>query len=203
MKSVLLSIHQQYCDNIISFKKLWEIRKTKPNLKPPFVVYIYETKKINKNKIVVDLDGNLPTVYARGQGKVIGKFICDKIVPIFAVAHEPWKYLAGDAHDKEKRIVSEACLSEQDIHRYSKGKDLYAWHISDLKIYDEPKELSDFYKRSPCKHYQKNTYVSIFDHCNYAYPCERLGEFETYCQGKKITRPPQSWCYVNSYEKNK
>lgn len=184
MKSVLLSIHQQYCDNIISFKKLWEIRKTKPNLKPPYVVYIYETKKINKNKIVVDLDGNLPTVYARGQGKVIGKFICDKIVPIFAVAHEPWKYLAGDAHDKEKRIVSEACLSEQDIHRYSKGKDLYAWHISDLKIYDKPKELSEFHR-----------------HCTDSLSCELcVLNKNNHCEntGLYLTRPPQSWCYVNS-----
>ena len=203
MKSVLLSIHQQYCDNIISFKKLWEIRKTKPNLKPPFVVYIYETKKINKNKIVVDLDGNLPTVYARGQGKVIGKFICDKIVPIFAVAHEPWKYLAGDAHDKEKRIVSEACLSEQDIHRYSKGKDLYAWHISNLKIYDKPKELSEFSKYwdsendiRPCQKGQQCEF-KYYDFSEFCEAC--FIDFDgADCPKVKLKRPPQSWCYVNS-----
>lgn len=195
MKAVLLSIKPHYCELIANGKKTIEIRKTKPKLKTPFKCYIYETKAINHQKILVDLDGNLPTIYAKGSGKVIGEFVCDRI-EIFDVPYPAYSY------EMRKDIQDLSGLGYFQLHKYAnhKYRSLYAWYISNLVIYDEPKELSDFYKRSPCKHYQENTYVSIFAHCNYAYPCERLGEFETYCQGKKLTRPPQSWGYVEEIE---
>lgn len=54
----------------------------------------------------------------------------------------------------------------EKIDNYGKGKTLYGWHISDLKIYDKPRELSEFYK--PCSCSEK----------------------------KSITRAPQSWQYI-------
>ena len=191
MKAVLLSIKPKYCELIASGKKTIEVRKTKPKLKTPFKCYIYETKAINHQKILVDLDGNLPTTYAKGSGKVIGEFVCDRI-EIFDVPYPAYSY------EMRKDIQDLSGLGYFQLHKYAnhKYRSLYAWYISNLVIYDKPKELSEFYKRTPCKHYQESTFVSILDHCNYAYPCERIGEFETYCQGEKLTRPPQSWCYV-------
>lgn len=79
MKAVLISIRPEWCDRIATGEKTIEIRKNKPNIEPPFKCYIYETKAFNRKKIIVDLDGELPTTYARGRGKVIGEFICDCI----------------------------------------------------------------------------------------------------------------------------
>ena len=36
------------------------------------------------------------------------------------------------------------------MHSYAKGKNVYAWHISDLKIYDKPLELSEFCVLKKC-----------------------------------------------------
>lgn len=52
-----------------------------------------------------------------------------------------------------------------------------AWHISDLVIYDKPKELSEFRKPLICHRGIQN------DNCVGCWDCE-------------IKRPPQSWFYV-------
>ena len=77
----------------------------------------------------------------------------------------------------------ETCLLCDEIAGYGKGKMLYGWHITDLKIYDKPKELSEF--KTGCKGCkERDTY-----HCKF------------YCYGERpITRPPQSWCYVEELE---
>lgn len=47
MKSILQSIKPQYCELIASGKKTIEVRKTRPKLDVPFMVYIYCTKGEN------------------------------------------------------------------------------------------------------------------------------------------------------------
>ena len=68
------------------------------------------------------------------------------------------------------------------LYSAEKGKTLYGWHISDLKIYDNPKECSEF--RKPCDRF--------LDCCT----CRRLVHNEYMSCDNKITRPPLSWCYV-------
>lgn len=67
---------------------------------------------------------------------------------------------------------------------------LYKWHISELKVYDTPKELSDFYRE--CS----------LDSCN---NCPHLqientpSAYETWCDCDErlpVTRPPQTWYYI-------
>lgn len=41
--------------------------------------------------------------------------------------------------------LKNTCLTCDEIEAYGKGKDLYAWHIKNLEIFDYPMELSDFY----------------------------------------------------------
>ena len=127
--------------------------------------------------------------YLKGRGKVIGEFICYKVDK-----YEPYVilgayYEVNGAYVKENlRYNSGTCLSYEDMVNYSNGKTLYGWHISDLKIYDKPKELSEFYR--PC------SYSGICYSCNRfrpnGTPNDKPNDF---CDGE-ITRPPQSWQFV-------
>ena len=192
MKSVLLSIKPEYCFRIVSGKKTVEIRQNRPTIDTPFKCYIYCTK----NKTTHDLlelhtdDGKIKKM----NGKVIGEFVCDKIStyaiewcggfakPVYQDIHEIYYdddleeetstlVVSNEMTDSEVKkcsLLTDSCLSFDDIGEYVCGKKdfgfhtFYGWHISELKIYDTPKELSEF-----CL----------------------LG-------GKPLSRPPQSWCYV-------
>ena len=125
-------------------------------------------------------------------GKVVGEFICDKIIE--------WQYDRGHQYyvdypnDCTSYFPYLKCHSEatglkcSEIEKLGKGKPLYGLHISDLKIYDKPKALAEFER--PC------TYKGI------CYSCERfrpngipLPAPYGFCE-TKITHVPSNWCYV-------
>lgn len=171
MKSVLASFKPKYCELIASGKNTVELCKSRPKLDAPFKVYMYQTKGRWVYKILEWLK-----LY---QGKVIGEFVCDEInFALLYVGKYPILY---------KDVLNKSCLSMNEIEEYSSGKSCFAWHISDLVIYDKPKELSEFYK--PCSHDCKN--------CKYWYSGLPIG-YGALCmwEDSVITRPPQSWCYV-------
>ena len=137
-KSVLVSIRPKWCKEIACGAKNVEIRKTRPAKKTPFKVYIYRT---------------MPNFWNRepGDGMVIGEFNCDRIeyLDMDSVGLGFWKdndfiYL--------KDIGWNTKVSRQNLLRYSKGERVYGWHISDLVIYDKPRELSEFYCRKQLFH---------------------------------------------------
>lgn len=169
MKSVLISIHPKWCDLIASGKKTIEVRKTRPKIETPFKCYIYETKARSDMPTFIDEDGH---VLYTGRGQVIGEFVCDCV-------YENMSY------DCEA-----SCVSVSELKEYANCKPLYGWHISDLKIYDKPRELSEFYR------------VCDFDKCDncpHLYVENTPSSYETWCEFDEkipITRPPQSWCYV-------
>ena len=186
MKSVLLSIKPKYCELIAGGIKTIEVRKTKPKLDTPFKCYIYCTKDKNisfwtgkRYSYADDRSHNLFDVC--GNGKVIGEFICDKVDNyddniIHCFSHED--YIGWNDFDLDR-----CCIHPQDFEEYANGKWLYGWHISNLKIYDKPKELKEFRQCHKCEHY---------------FYC-KAGEYS--CDGAyKLTRPPQSWCYVEEVE---
>lgn len=158
MKSVLISIKPKWCDLILSGEKTVEVRKTKPRINTPFKCYIYCTKDKSKNLQL--------------QGKVIGEFVCDKITD------------ATDIGGSEFYVTS--CMDIAEWLKYTdghKGK-VWCWHISELKMYDKPKELGEFRKYK-------------IKECWYA----DLGLAKRDCPDCKditcfVSRPPQSWCYV-------
>lgn len=173
MKSVLISIQPKWCELIANGSKTIEVRKTKPKIQTPFKVYIYETRAKCDRPIMLDFGA----LDFHGRGQVIGEFVCDRI-----------NYVRnyGDMVDSYDCIAS--CLSAKEIIEYAKDKDgnfvyTYGWHISNLVIYDEPKMLHHFFK--PCGDCDKKG-------------TRRCTEELTYCRAKTITRPPQSWCYVES-----
>ena len=160
MKSVLISIQPKYVELIANGEKTIEVRKSRPKIETPFKVYIYCTK--DKYEWLYRVDNNGYGKPQSWHGKVIGEFVCDKI----------YTYYADDfvgAEDFDSTIITEpkegefaywipnqedTCLRYLDIKAYGKGKTLYGWHISNLKIYDKPKELSEFVihcrKDEPC-----------------------------------------------------
>lgn len=173
MKAVLISIRPKWCEKIISGEKTIEVRKTHPNLLPPFKCYIYCTRNgrdpdrlwVLNDQARKEYDGlvavcaNLrrcPECHFLGSGKVIGEFICDLVYELAPLNHAP--------DDAEQQ----ACLTQEEIARYLKGIG-YGWHISGLKIYDTPRELREF---------------------------TGLRQTKFGAEPVPITRPPQSWCYV-------
>ena len=182
MKSVLISIQPQWCELIASGKKMIEVRKTRPKIETPFKCYIYCSKEKtflyknpNNGELFLDSNGG----YRGGDyedrfltGKVIGEFVCDRIEKISYNEDMPY-----DGYEIEENELKGTCLQLSDLDCYGDKKSLYAWHISDLKIYDKPKELGEF--RKVCLNGKCSD--CIYEEC-------------------KITRPPQSWQYVEKLQ---
>lgn len=186
MKAVLISIKSQWVEKILNGEKTVEVRKTRPKLKPPFKGLIYCTKA-KEDRFILELHDYDTKKATRIDGKVVGEFICDKIIDIVYIKLSG-KYIGVKTFVMDDEILSEAveiekatCLTQNDLLIYGQGKDLYGIHISDLKIYDRPKELSEF--KTVCKWY--NGTKEVCDSC-----------LEDYCKRHELTRPPQSWCYV-------
>lgn len=148
-EAVLISIQPKWCELIANGEKTIEVRKTKPRLKPPFKCYIYCTKSTQSDRLWVlsknERKGNsgLSVICANlnatseiylGDGKAIGEFVCDIIEPIAYT-------IDGYADILDCKF---SCMLPSDFLKYGKGGALYGWHISDLKIYDEPKKLGEF-----------------------------------------------------------
>ena len=176
MKSVLISIHPKRCGLIASGKKTIEVRKTYPKLPTPFRCYIYCTqdKRLSfwKSKTYAYADDRSHNMFdIRGNGKVIGEFVCD---------------LIGLHHSTD---IPSSCVPVEELEKYANGKRLARWHISDVKIYDKPKELGSFWKAGKCPYAAESG-------CTYEYLSFRAGQAQR-C-GETLTRPPQSWCYVDA-----
>ena len=186
MKAVLISIQPKWCELIASGKKTVEVRKTKPKLETPFKCYIYCTKgkfepsEYLRNNLHYD-DSTIKV--CEGQGKVIGEFVCDYIV---TAEHGSYK----DLNTNDTQVES------LDLCNYADGKTVYGWHISDLVIYDKPKELSEFYQEG------KNGEKFYYDYCA-GCPHHETPVGDDPCNGcdgnrNYFYRPPQSWCYVET-----
>ena len=168
MKSVLIAIRPQGVEKIASGQKTIEVRKTAPK-EVPFKAYIYCTKEKKQDDIIwAGIFGDR----GKWNGRVIGEFICNNASELDYV------YYWNNGYEFE------TCLTYRQVADYGKGKPLYGWHISDLKIYDKPKELSEFSR--PC------SYSGL------CFSCKRTSfkkDGNLLCN-TKITRPPQSWMHV-------
>ena len=177
-KAVLISIRPKWVEKIANGEKTIEVRKTRPKLAPPFKAYIYCTMPDAKDPHnILELHGADGKI-RKANGKVIGEFTCERIVPI--------TYDGGRLWCPTNAAFSPAtCLSQAEIIAYigDKGR-CYAWHISDLRIYDEARELSGFQRATdPCDSC----------HAEYTWECTDCKKW-----GGDIKRPPQSWCYVEA-----
>ena len=164
-KAVLISIQPQWCGRIASGIKTVEVRKARPKLEAPFKCYIYCTKFKY---------GEILCFPQYKTGKVIGEFVCDRILDICIEISNP--------DDSPGYLFPGTWLTDKEIMQYlGNGKTGYGWHISDLRIYDKPKELSEFKPwNRECEHGDLGRAIP---ECKSCHDC-------------KVKRPPQSWCYV-------
>lgn len=205
MKSVLISIRPKWCELIASGEKTVEMRKTRPNIQTPFKCYIYCTKR----KMVTCSEVN-------GNGKVIGEFICDKLTYVEArIDDNGEKHLANANFLLRKSFLSEKQMFDYLYKADRKTGGGWAWHISNLKIYDKQRELSEFWAYNEklhkrydseedfCCYNDTNEYGEALTNCGDAYNnilnCYRCWEeWSGWCHN--VTRPPQSWCYVEELQ---
>lgn len=147
----MLSIKPQWCEKIASGEKTIEVRKSALK-EVPFKAYIYCTKTKNKWNLS-DYEGAYQNsvgeiVYA--QQHVIGEFICNEIEAFHEWELSSQGKFAEFEEKRLKKFLSASCLSIAEVVHYRENlpyyKPLYGWHISDLKIYDKPKELREFRK---------------------------------------------------------
>lgn len=173
-KAVMISIRPKWCEKIARGEKTIEIRKTRPKLETPFKCYIYRTKGTVPHII------NDKWVQMEVGGTVIGEFTCDRIYELETRSPGGSYYVKGEDHPTTNAVARQSCLTLKDMHEYLKGAKGYGWHISDLKIYDQPKELSRFSRPF------ENCIDKVCDEFGCA-SCENGGH---------IKHAPQSWCYV-------
>ena len=146
-KAVLISIRPEWAQKIMEGRKTIEVRKTRQKMNPPFKCYIYRSV----------------------QGGVIGEFICDRIYELETKAHGGSYYVKGENQPTTNDVARQSCLDLRDMHEYLQSKVGYGWHISNLRIYNHPRDLWEFTGLRETKH--------------------------GLAPGP-ITRPPQSWRYV-------
>lgn len=201
MKSVLISTQPKWCEKICRkigeengipiYLKPVEVRKSAPK-EVPFKAYLYCTKPKVFGELIMCKSRENATLFGYGNtirinrgfrkpedellfGKVIGEFVCDRVEKYEADERGWYVYPRDDT-----------CLWAHEIASYGKGKPLYGWHISDLKIYDKPRELGEF--KTPDKPYHEII--------------ERDGSLmfmDGYESGKPLKRAPQSWQYVEEF----
>lgn len=157
VKAVLISIRPEWVEKILDGKKTLEVRKTRPKLETPFKVYIYCTAGYLSYEVSNGMMCNIS-----GGKLVVGEFVCDKIDCVDI----PYPAFMGEL---DKHWMNDSCCTYWQLHRYFYHDNAYFWHISSLKIYDTPKQLSEFTGLQKTKFgYAPN----------------------------EVKRPPQSWCYV-------
>ena len=210
MKAVLMSIQPKWCELIANGKKTIEVRKTQPRLNTPFKVYIYCTLQ-GSNEFFKELKDQYGEYEALSKwnrenwgikkGKVIGEFVCDSV---YQWNFSNIKTLFGSkgGYFVFCEDLKATCLEYEEFIKYGNSKTLYGWHISNLVIYDKPRELGEFYK--PCID-EEMRYCPC---CKYGY--EMFSPDEVECSAdvpgacyeqiclNRVKRPPQSWCYVES-----
>lgn len=179
-KAVMLSIRPKWCEKIASGEKTIEVRKTKPKLETPFKCYIYCTLPKYPHEDFIATDYPRPQFY--GGGKVVGEFSCDRIYELETRSPGGSYYVKGQGQPTTNDVARQSCLTLKDMHEYLQAGKGYGWHIFDLLIYDQPRELSEFQRATdPCDSC----------HAEYTWECTDCKKLSG-----DIKRPPQSWCYV-------
>lgn len=207
MKAIMISDKPKWCALMMNGEKTIEVRTSEALYKAiqklidkyGFAdIYVYCSKSeyllrtnkgyiATKKPLTVGKDTEYTFAYS-DEGKVLFKFRCHKV--------DEFPYIS----DKYDKLIG-SCLSEKELLDYSTikfengirfVKTIYAIHISDLEIFDEPKELCEFYK-SGFNEAQSDLAMDLLledDDCPYEHAFTKLEpQF-------RLTKAPQSWCYV-------
>ena len=202
MKAIMKSVSPRICEKVANGDCSILVSKTAPKCEVPFKCYIYMTA--TKERFYL---WEYATSYENSKGeildgsqKVIGDFVCDKIIEWqYDKCHQYYVEYPDDctSYFPYLKCHSEATgLKCSEIENYGKGKPLYGLHISDLKIYDKPKELREF---SPICNYKNDDGSCQYRKVDCLYQQRDYntdGSVNLVTCGKSITRVPSNWCYV-------
>lgn len=173
MKSILISIKPKWCALIANGRKTIEVRKTRPKLEAPFKCYIYCTK----DKGVSFWTGKR---YAYADDRSHNLFdVCGngKVIGEFVCRNMTCMQADIDSQGEKHLyntvfIENRMCLTDEELFNY---------------IYDGKRNIGWAWSISDLVIYDKPKSIKEFYH----YGVKR---------GAKVTRPPQSWCYVKEVE---
>lgn len=200
MKAVLRSVKPYWLYLILTGKKTVEIGKSCPQAKDwNKVVEMYCSKDMRSFNRIPEEDKEWMHKYL---GKVACRFVCECIlthkfhnglISFNSIGLPSGTYSSYLIFEDDYKAM---CLSFDEVKQYGKGKTIYGWHISQLKIYDKPKELSEFVTARE-KDYCDGCGVAR-ESCNGDYHCT-----QKHCDGYHLSRPPESWMYVQELEERK
>ena len=189
---ILASIKPYYYYLIAEEIKKIEVRKSALKNLPQDIAFYMSKDEKSFAKIPKELQEK----YRKHFGKVGMRVVCDKV--------DKYNFHEGLTEFNSMGLPSRIygsylifaddykamCLSYDEVKNYGKHKTLYGWHISDLKIYDTPKELREFRKTGFMteEEWLFNLYPNT--HCHY----------EAWAKKFEIARPSQSWMFVEEIE---
>lgn len=162
---ILITLPPEQVANILNGKQTIIIQKTAPKCELPIEACIYCAKDTSggllvkntstdtigfaKGKAVLKDDLTRFSYIQLFNGKVVAKFTLKKVEEILALPTEigcsyqtvtlPFKFL-----------MQKSCVNSEGFNHYLKCKNGYAWHISDLQIFDKPKEIIEFFEPYNC-----------------------------------------------------
>ena len=214
-KSILISINPEFVEKILNHTKTIEIRKTKPKCELPCKVYIYCTKPkkwwafsnwgatsdelVWKIKDKVKMCNGLEVWdddCEKLNGKVVAEFTLNKVDTLERDLND---WLPKNRYDVSNELLKNINLNQEQLWNYGQGKTLYAWYIDNLKIYDKPKELSDFSHFIPNNKCPTKQCGTNYEDCpNYDEEHETC--LALYYAHRVIKRPPMNWYYVEELE---
>ena len=168
---ILASLKPYYYYLIGERKKTIEVRKTALKNLPQDIAFYMSKDEKSFAKIPKEFQEK----YRKHFGKVGLKATCNGGVFMIPLG------LRG--FEESKETLNAMCLTNEDLNAYGGLKTLYGWKLSNLRIYDKPKELSEFKTGcNGCK--ERDTYHCYF-HCYSERP---------------LNRPPQSYMFVEEVE---
>jgi len=193
MKALIISIRPEHALNILKGDKKLELRKSVPK---GFVgwVYGYVTKGgviiYNGEKIYQGHGDYSETSYTLN-ATIPFRFWFDEYTklewldPSLNIKRNDVNYynyyldVFGKYYSVEY-LLDNLCLTKQQVIDYGKERDLYAWHINKLEVFDKPMELGEFQNYMP-----KSNDIP-----------EALITSSWQILHQPLTKAPQSWQYV-------
>jgi putative ATP-dependent endonuclease of OLD family len=159
-----------------------ELKKPRNPIRRVFDSVQGEITSASKQEIKDKIHALNNTISAIPQIENIGQDVSGKLHEIVGLVYSPEITVESKIKEDIESAIFGSCLTVPQVKDYAGWKsgmsyadlkDLYGWHISDLKIYDRPRPLSDF---------------------------TRLRATKFGYEPVEIRRPPQSWFYVEDAE---
>lgn len=193
---ILASLKPYYYYLIAEEKKKIEVRKTALKNLPQDIAFYMSKDEKSFAKIPKEFQEK----YRKHFGKIGMRVVCDKVYNLVN-AFGGIMFADENLNQLEPQLFRDmSCLTDEQTADYLGDKDGYGWRISDLKIYDKPKELSEFHK--PC---EEKYYCEVCKHGSLIIPPDEeeyalyhggfYEHYETVCHNV-VNRPPQSWQFV-------